>query len=189
MRRKQIQPKTHDLNYTLVLLETYNPKVARIGVKTSQYYKGDCNNKTVQTEIKKKFIEIFSKTLFGRFGGGCTGNKHCKVENVVVRCGKLNLTILAGNGNRRKRDIGNFPITIEFFFTATLNEDSAKVNQFESQQLKKSLPGIQEIEQTMKNVSKELNNGQIGDVVVEEKAPEFRCEFGQFLKNGSKCGK
>lgn len=173
----------------LFLAEVYNPKTVRLGIKSKQYFEGDCNNKTVQTEIKKKFLKIFKKSLYGKSAGGCTGIKLCKVDGVVVRCGKVNLTLLDGSGNRRKRYIGSFPIIIEFFVTATLNETSENVNEAESRKLKESLPGIVEVKKTMEELSQQLNNGQKEDVVIETKKIEYRCDLGQFLKEGTKCGK
>ena len=148
-------------------------------MKTSQYYKGECNNKTVQTEIKKKFIEIFSKSLYGGFGGGCTGNKHCKVENVIGRCGKMNLTILAGNGNRKKRDVGDFKSKFVYFTTRRSEQNDEELQSSGSGRKRKPL----------KTIGIVLKQDKDDEVIQQNNRSDLRCERGRFLQNGTNCGK
>ena len=178
---------SYKINRKYLFIEVYNPKKARLGLSIEQYFEGDCNDENVQKEIKNKFIAIFNTTLLSRVGG-CIGNKECKVENVIVRCGKKNLTILTGSRNRRKRDTG-FVIKIEFFVTASLKEPNDKVTESESKQLKDSLPGVLDVNKTIKAFAQQLNNGKEENVNVTTKPVEFSCGEGQYLKNKKKCGK
>ena len=161
-------------NVSALFVEVYNPTKVRLGLSTEQFFNGDCNNKTVQNEIKKKFIAIFNKSLYGRLVGGCVGNKHYEVENVSVRCGKANLTIIStGSGNRKKRDVD---IEKELTVTAGLKVPRGRRTEPQSQQQKK--PKIPDVKYDKRE-----------EAAKETKEARFHCKDGQFLKNNYKCGK
>ncbi|XP_071787761.1 uncharacterized protein [Asterias amurensis] len=69
--------------------EKHDPSGARQGMET-QYYAGDCTNAKTQRAIQAAFVDDFRKSMFGRVGGGCTGENSCLMEEVTVYCGEIN---------------------------------------------------------------------------------------------------
>lgn len=68
------------------------------------YYTGDCNDATVQTDIKTNFINLMQYQEKRGFAGVCPDETECNVNNTVVTCGPV-------SGRRKKRhthEIGTY---------------------------------------------------------------------------------
>jgi hypothetical protein len=65
---------------------------------STYYFKGDCNDKEVQAELKERYMEVVSDPMAFPLSF-CKLNKDCKLENIQIFCGAVD----ASRRRRRRR--------------------------------------------------------------------------------------
>ncbi|CAB4012943.1 Hypothetical predicted protein [Paramuricea clavata] len=112
-----------------------DPTSGTLKMASTYYFKGDCNDKEVQAELKERYMKVVSDPMAFPLSF-CKFNKDCKLENIQIFCGAVD----ASRRRRRRRR----SLEMEFHIQAdfTVKPSNAVASQQDFQNLKSEMKNV-----------------------------------------------